>query len=191
MKHYYEDIQGWADHLVPFYEHMVQTSPSGVTFVEVGAWRGRSTAHMAVEILNSGKYIFFYTVDTWQGSEEHYKDYFDDITTDALYNDFLKNVEPVKHLVAPIRMSSTEAAALFEDNSLELVVLDGDHSYEGLSADIRAWWPKVKPGGIMAGDDYNEEYWPSVCKAIHDVLVDDLHLFKESNIWFKIKNENS
>ena len=187
MEHYYEDIHGWADHLIPFYEHMVKTSQSGDIFVEVGAWRGRSTAFMGVEIKNSNKCIFFYTIDTWKGSEEHYEDYYDDITTEGLYNEFLKNIEPVKDLVAPIRMSSIEAAALFEDNSLDLVVLDGDHSYEGLSADIRAWWPKVKLGGILAGDDYNEEYWPSVCSAIFDVLKDDLHLFNESNIWFKIK----
>jgi predicted O-methyltransferase YrrM len=187
MEHFYKDIQGWSDHLVPFYEHMVRTSQSGATFIEVGAWRGRSTSYMAVEILNSGKNIFFYTVDTWKGSEEHAIQFFSEVTTDGLYNDFLKNIEPVRHLVAPIRMASVEAASLFEDESFDLVVLDGDHSYEGLSADIQAWWPKVKPGGIMAGDDYNKEYWPSVCNAIFDVLKDDLHLFNESNIWFKIK----
>jgi hypothetical protein len=51
------------------------------------------------------------------------------------------------------RMLSLEAAPLFEDASLSLVHLDGNHSHAAVSADIAAWWPKVRPGGILAGHD--------------------------------------
>ena len=37
----------------------------------------------------------------------------------------------------------------------DLVFLDGDHSLEGVAADIEAWWPKVKPGGWLGGHDWS------------------------------------
>ena len=54
---------------------------------------------------------------------------------------------------------SVEAASHFEDGSLDFVFLDADHTYEGLKADIEAWYPKVKKGGLFCGHDYaNHEY---------------------------------
>merc|ERR1712060_898593 len=49
---------------------------------------------------------------------------------------------------------STVGASLVQDQSLDLAFLDGDHSEEALAADIRAWAPKVKSGGVLAGHDY-------------------------------------
>src|SRR6266704_791104 len=49
---------------------------------------------------------------------------------------------------------SVAAAEDFPDASADVVWVDGDHSYEGVTADILAWWPKVKPGGWMGGDDF-------------------------------------
>lgn len=52
------------------------------------------------------------------------------------------------------RASSLAAAARFADASLDWVYLDADHSYESVSADLRAWWPKVRVGGMLAGHDF-------------------------------------
>lgn len=51
------------------------------------------------------------------------------------------------------RMTSKEAAPLFDGNSLDLVYLDGDHELPGFLDDLNLWWPKVNPGGILAGHD--------------------------------------
>ena len=189
MKHFYENIQGWSEFIIPFYEHMVATSDNGATFVEVGAWKGRSIAYLATEIINSDKAIFVHAVDTWLGSKEHLKQGFrDDIINDKIYYEYLNNIEPVKDWVNSIRLPSVEAAKIFYDNSLDLVLLDGDHTTNGVMNDIEAWWPKIKPGGILAGDDYDSTYWPSVCKAVHDKFgYNDIHLFGTGGIWFKIK----
>jgi hypothetical protein len=56
-----------------------------------------------------------------------------------------------------LRMDSVAAAAEFSDKSLPFVYLDGDHSYDGLRRDFAAWWPKVKPGGVIAGHDYYDK----------------------------------
>lgn len=52
-------------------------------------------------------------------------------------------------------MPTWEAAQLIEPESLDFVFIDADHSFEGVSADIMNWRPKVKPGGWIIGHDYN------------------------------------
>lgn len=59
-------------------------------------------------------------------------------------------------LVAP----SVHAASLVPDNSVALVFVDGDHSSVAVAKDVRAWLPKIRPGGIIAGHDYHPcESW--------------------------------
>ena len=53
-----------------------------------------------------------------------------------------------------IRRPSPEAAADVEDGSLDFAFVDGDHLYEPCLADLVAWWPKIKPGGCLCGDDW-------------------------------------
>lgn len=59
-----------------------------------------------------------------------------------------------------VEHESTAAAARFPDNSLDFVYLDARHDLAGVVADIHAWWPKVKPGGVFAGHDYAEGEFP-------------------------------
>jgi hypothetical protein len=65
---------------------------------------------------------------------------------------------------------SIAASRLFKNESLEWVHLDARHDYAGLKADVEAWLPKVKRGGWLSGDDYDEIKWSEVVKAINDVL---------------------
>lgn len=53
-----------------------------------------------------------------------------------------------------LRKASVDAAKLFDDWHFDFVYIDADHAYEGVKADIEAWWPKVRKGGILAGHDY-------------------------------------
>ena len=53
-----------------------------------------------------------------------------------------------------IRAYSLDAAKLFDDGSFDFVYLDADHGYEAIKADIAAWAPKVRSGGVLAGHDY-------------------------------------
>lgn len=52
------------------------------------------------------------------------------------------------------RAYSPAVAAEFANDYFDFVFLDGNHSYDAVVADIAAWWPKVKAGGILAGHDY-------------------------------------
>jgi hypothetical protein len=122
--------------------------------VELGSWKGRSTCCMGVEIANSGKRIDFHAVDHWLGSDEakHHADL--DVHEGRLYEVFLRNIEPVKAYVRPMRSDSAAAAAQFADESVDFVYFDAAHTFAGVSRDMAAWWPKLKHGALMAGDDW-------------------------------------
>ena len=49
---------------------------------------------------------------------------------------------------------SVEAAKQFEDGYFDFVYIDADHSYKGVMADLEAWYPKIRKGGMIAGHDY-------------------------------------
>lgn len=161
MNHYYQNIQGWFED-GPLYRKVVNKYDNA-RFVEIGCWKGRSTSFMGVEILNSGKNIALDVVDTFGGSAEHVN-----VDADALYSEFLANVDPIKSVIGKIhRMPSVEASKLFEDNSLEFVFIDASHEYANVRADIEAWYPKLKVGGTMGGDDYCPG-WAGVMRAVDE-----------------------
>jgi SAM-dependent methyltransferase len=167
MKHIHKGIQGWNAFGI-FYVDAVKEAPArGAHFVEIGSWRGRSAAFMAVEIINSGKIIFFDCVDPWTdgGPDLRHKGVKD------VFPEFLRNCRPVMHAIRPIRLPSLEAVSLYPDASLDLVLIDGSHVYADVKADIEAWLPKVKPGGVLAGDDYG---WPGVKQACDEIFGRDV-----------------
>lgn len=112
---------------------------------------------MAVEIANSGKAIKFSTVDHWRGSLEPAHEGDEDLRAGRLYATFLANVTPVLEYVAPICGETAEVAKQFEDDSVDFVYVDAGHRYCDVQADLAAWWPKLRIGGTMAGDDWCDE----------------------------------
>lgn len=53
-----------------------------------------------------------------------------------------------------VRKRSGAAALDFQDETFDFVYLDADHGFHSVTEDLRAWFPKVKRGGILAGHDY-------------------------------------
>ena len=152
------------------YKSMVQKFPSGSRFVEVGSWKGKSSAFMAVEIANSGKDIEFYCVDNWSGSSEHAG-----LKLDSLFKEFKENMKPLERYYKPVKSDSLVAARSFDDDSLDFVFIDASHEYEDVKNDILAWLPKVRKGGVLAGHDYyvdGEDYYPGVKRAVDECLRD-------------------
>jgi predicted O-methyltransferase YrrM len=185
MNHIYQNIEGWFT-FPNLYKQIVEKFSDNSHFVEIGTWLGKSASYMAVEIANSGKNIKFDCIDTWSGSEEH-KNY-TEIVTDSLYKNFLKNIEPVKKFINPIRTDSLKGAELYDNNSLDFVFIDASHDYENVKKDINAWYPKVKSGGILAGHDYHHT-WEGVICAVDEFLKNqkyEKYIFSE-NCWGIIK----
>jgi hypothetical protein len=173
MEHIYQQSQFGEDWFTypQFYKQIVERFPSGSKFVEVGSWKGKSSAFMAVEIANSGKNIDFYCVDHFLGDEQAG-------WNSSLYETFTRNMEPLKDYYKVLNMPSVEAAKKFEDLSLDFVFIDAAHDYENVKKDVLAWKPKVKIGGVLAGHDYNDLH-PETMKAVDEVLSGcDLKNFK-------------
>jgi len=177
MEHFYENIQGWNGQLVNLYESVVPELPENACVVEIGAWAGRSTAHLAVLLINSGKPFELNVVDHWQGSTEPY--YQDPAVKQRdIYNEFLDNMAPVIDHLTIHRMSSVEAAEKFADASLDWVIIDDDHNYEFAKASVQAWLPKVKPGGFISGDDHHV-WWRGVIDSCREQFGSDYWIITE------------
>ena len=93
-----------------------------------------------------------------------------------------------------VRRMSTDAAKDFKDGELDFVYVDGNHDYAAVLADMDAWWPKIKSGGVMGGHDFydtdTDDYRCGVESAVrrwtseHDVaLIGPL----DCTSWFVIK----
>lgn len=178
MEHIYNQEQ-FGENWFSFpnlYRDFVANTPDNSIFVEVGCWKGKSSAYLAVEIINSGKNITLYCVDSWNGPIEDTNNSL--IATDQIYHIFLENTKDLRSVIVPIRADSLLASTKFEDESLDMVFIDAGHEYEHVKNDIRAWYPKVKSGGIIAGHDYNTA-WPGVIKAVNEFFSNQSVLYAE------------
>lgn len=173
MEHFYHTIEGWFD-FEEIYSQMVAAAPHNAHFVEVGAFLGKSTSFMAVELSNCKKNIRFDIIDTWEGSAEHQVGADSEnpsVVQRTLYDNFKRNMKPVAHLINPVQTTSLKAAQNYMDSSLDFVFIDASHDYENVRADIRAWRPKVKPGGFIGGHDFHDLF-PGVIQAVGEETPD-------------------
>jgi len=87
--------------------------------------------------------------------------------------------------VTLINKLSLDGANDIEDESLDFVFIDADHSYEACSSDIKAYLPKVKPEGMILGHDAN---WDGVRKAYNECLV-KVTIFHPDAVWMTWKKD--
>lgn len=141
---------------------------------EVGVRKGDNFRHMLQPCVTEA-----IAVDIWQdtGNPSENDLGFTQGQLERQYQKFIKDFKGDDRVKA-IRKYSHIAAKEFEDEYFDFVYLDADHSYEGLLRDLRAWWPKVKNGGILGGHDYIVRETPvkyGVIEAVTEFL-------KENNI---------
>jgi predicted O-methyltransferase YrrM len=152
----FSEIPGWFAY-EELYNTMVETAPPGSNFVEVGSWFGKSTNYLATKIRESKKNINFTCVDTWKGTddEELHQNIVNTFNGDIFY-EFIDNTVLSNNYGTfdMIKDTSHNAANQFQNNSINFIMLDAGHSYESLMEDIKLWYNKVTPGGIISGDDY-------------------------------------
>lgn len=106
------------------------------------------------------------------------------------YYDAMEKVSSHGDNVKVLRGLTTEMASQVQDNSIDLLYLDAGHSYEAVMADLKAWYPKVKDMGIIAGHDYlNPAY--GVNKAVEEFVNNytEIHTIPEekdedAGFWF-------
>ena len=84
--------------------------------------------------------------------------------------------------VNPVKSTSIEAAANYEDRSIDFLMIDASHAYQDVIDDIEAWYPKIKLGGIISGDDYDFE---EVYKAVQDTCGSGVQVYPNTTWWFR------
>jgi predicted O-methyltransferase YrrM len=156
LKPEFNEIPGWFSYQ-NLYTEIVDKLPNNSNIVEVGAWFGKSTNFLAQKIKESGKKINFTTVDTFKGSptEDVHNNTLKVFDND-IYSEFMHSTIMLDNLsnINVIKDTSVNAKDSFVNNSLDFIMIDAGHTYDDVKSDINAWYYKVKPGGIISGDDY-------------------------------------
>jgi hypothetical protein len=155
------DVEGWCD-FRDFYTAIAGKLQKDDVFVEVGAWKGQSIIHLAQRLQDQEKPVKLLAVDTFLGD--------DDTGKADVFDQFEGNVIAANcdDMIAPLAWTSVQAAMDIEDASLAGVFIDAAHDYDSVSADLKAWLPKVKEGGIFAGHDIDS---PNVQRALDDAGI--------------------
>lgn len=135
---------------------LVRRLPKGRIGCEIGVLQGRFSA----QLLEGAEPELLHLVDAWApvdgnldesrvgGKEDH----------NANYVAAIKRVkEHVRRGRVKIHLGfTTEVLPTFPDHSFDWVYLDANHTYEGVKQDLELILPKMKPGGIIAGHDYDD-----------------------------------
>ena len=161
---------------LPPREYLLKALPKHAVGAEIGVWRGE----FAIDLMRRAKPDRLHLIDPWEFMPEKSGSVYggsvakQQADMDAIYNAVAAQFAgPIKAGRVVMHRTTSAAAALeFSDEYFDWVYIDGDHSYEGVLADLRAFTPKVKRGGLVTGDDYGRKGWwgPGVKKAVDEYL---------------------
>ena len=185
----YKDVPGWVNDAEFIYEEMVNQAEDGDHFVEIGVLLGQSTARMGELIRDSKKKIRFDAIDIFwiiehtirnyklSGHPKEFFHYIDELKTEWDLDIMNMIRHPLKALgvvdyVNFITCEEQYAHSIYKDNSLKFVWIDGDHGADVVYNDLVNFWPKIKVGGTIGGDDIHYE----------EVLNDVKKFSKEFNV---------
>lgn len=153
---------------------VVSKLPRHSVVVEIGSYCGRSSSLIGQLAAEPELDLDFTCVDnfitSWEGKD--------------VEQEFRKNM--IRPLVKfqLLTMSSRRASHLFDDEEVNVLFIDGDHTYEGAQADITLWLPKMDMSGTILFHDYNSS-WDGVKKAVEDStlhvseVIDSLGIVKK------------
>lgn len=187
----WDQLPGWCD-FEDLYEDAMREAPNFATFVEVGVGFGRSLALLASLGEKHFKRPVIYGVDpcvddwnsdkpTWGANHRPWA-----LEQGGPFNALVGNMSRVcpalLERVNILRCRSVQAARLFDVKSLQFVFIDGSHHFIDVLEDIYMWMDKVRPGGVLAGHDFNDDFpgvQQAVAKALGNVTVE-----KRGNCWW-------
>ncbi len=78
---------------------------------------------------------------------------------DEIYAEAMRRTEFARERRIVLRGTTTEVIDEISDASLDVAYIDADHTLRGIAIDLIRTYPKVRPGGIVGGDDYTASIW--------------------------------
>ena len=154
------------------YRYLYGLLPNGAASVEVGCFRGKSLACVSDIILKSDLRVL--AVDPFDIVDNpEYVEPGVETRKTGMYEDFVSTMDlcGIQNQVF-VETGLSEIVAYNIHDEFDLVFVDGNHDYEPVKADIDAWGPLIKEGGILCGHDWDEKgaSWPGVHKAVVEKL---------------------
>ncbi len=138
-------MSAWIDH-VPFGYDLIEAIRPKL-LVELGTHKGVSYFTFCQSIKDHDIDTTCYAVDTWEGDDHA------TLTEAYAKSDYQMvhrhNQQHYRGFSYLMRMLFSEALKTFADDSIDLLHIDGYHTYEAVTDDFNNWYPKVKPGGII------------------------------------------
>jgi glycosyltransferase involved in cell wall biosynthesis len=154
----------WIGH-IPFAAWLIKTSKPSI-FVELGTHSGNSYLAFCQAVKEDRLLTRCYAIDTWKG-DKHAGFYGEEIYSE-LYKYHEQHYSSFSSL---LRMTFDEGVSYFGDGSIELLHIDGLHTYEAVKHDFTTWLPKLSPHAIVVFHDTNVrerefgiwKYWQEIC----------------------------
>lgn len=130
--------------------------PIGSICAEVGVWKGDFSAQI-LKVVSPKK---LYLIDPWKSHPQYQSSWYrcSQLEMDKTYEKVVERFVN-ENAVDVCRLSSVKAASQFPDLYFDFIYIDGNHLYEFVKKDIESYFPKLKHGGIMVGDDYGDQGW--------------------------------
>ena len=165
--------------------------PPGSRGAEIGVWMGNTSREFLARGVEHLYLVDSYSVEPYKNNSEATYDMYlakySKITGEFTESGFSRYYDTVyKNVldkfkgdsrVTLCRMTSDEWFANQDDNILDWIYVDGDHSYEGCLRDLNNALSKVKKGGMILGDDYGHvgARWqkPGVTKAVNEFCFEN------------------
>ena len=154
----FDSLRHYPNHLV-FVPFVVKQLDIGI-MAEVGILHGELS--MAV-LDNCPQVVSYYLIDPWRPFMK--PPAYSEREWNMRYVAVVSRMRKYNGRTHILRSTSLEAAEKFESESLDLVYLDANHSFKHVDEDMKAWWPKIKPTGYLAGHDLGDR-WPGVQGAV-------------------------
>jgi predicted O-methyltransferase YrrM len=153
----------WFSPQIPHITNSLKCLSDVSNILEIGSFEGRS----AVWFLQTFPNARVTCVDTFQGSPEHVAANMD---VSALYTRFTHNTAPYKDRLSVRVGHSSKMLYGLEPESFDVIYVDGSHTEADTLMDLVLSMGLLKPGGVMLVDDYKQQAFPGVRKAVTTLL---------------------
>ncbi len=123
--------------------------------LNIGAEIGTEHGSYAEKLCQANPKIKLYCIDPWSALP-YYEGYKEQQEVNSFYETAKRKLAPFNCEI--LKMTSMEAVKRFKANSLDFVFIDGNHHFEFVVNDIIYWSRIVRPGGIVYGHDYSDQF---------------------------------